>query len=174
MQSQAVERIAVGYQHKHTGMMNALKEIHNKSGIVGLWRGAMSTIPRAAIGSGAQIATFSKAKSILQENYIAMQPVANSFCAGLIAGSVMSIAMTPLDVITIRLYNQGVSESGHGLLYKGWFDCILKILNTEGIYGLYKGFWANYLRISPHSTLVLVFFDELLLMREKYPNILKI
>lgn len=168
LQSQAVQKIAVGYQHKHTGMLNALSDIYKKNGILGLWRGAQSTIPRAALGSGAQIATFGQCKEFLKMNDIIVQPTLNSFAAGAIAGSVMSLAITPPDVIATRLYNQGVDDKGKGIYYKGIVDCFLKILRTEGIYGLYKGFWPNYLRIAPHSTLVLLFFDELLLIRDKY------
>ena len=146
-------------------MMDAFKQIYNKRGIYGLWRGSMAAIPRAAIGSGAQIATFGKTKFLLKDYDLVTQPTLNSFCSGLIAGSIMSVAITPPDVISTRLYNQGWDERGR---YNGWLDCFLKILRSEGIYGLYKGFWANYLRIAPHSTLVLLFFDELLILRDKY------
>ncbi|EDW35862.1 GL16985 [Drosophila persimilis] len=167
-QSQAAKQIAVGYQHTHTSMTNALRQIYAKNGIPGLWRGSVAALPRAAMGSGAQIATFGKTKALLIEYDLVTQPTINSFCAGLIAGSIMSVAITPPDVITTRLYNQGVDVQGRGLLYKGWLDCVVKILRTEGVHGMYKGFWANYLRIAPHSTLVLLFFDELIAMREKY------
>lgn len=127
----------------------------------------MAALPRAALGSGAQIATFGKVKAFLVQKDWVVQPTCNSFCAGLIAGSVMAVAMTPPDVIATRLYNQGVDAQGRGLLYRGWLDCALKIFRTEGMYGMYKGFWPNYLRIAPHSTLVLLFFDELLVLRDK-------
>lgn len=168
LQSKAKEEIAVGYQHKHNGMMEALRSIYQKNGIRGLWKNSLASIPRSAIGSGAQIGTFGKAKAFLNDNEIATQPVLNSFCAGLMAGSFMALAITPPDVIATRLYNQGLDEQGRGLYYKGWFDCCFKILRTEGLYGFYKGFWPNYLRIAPHSTLVLLFFDELLRFKEQY------
>uniref|UniRef100_A0A1B0AG92 Solute carrier family 25 member 35 n=1 Tax=Glossina pallidipes TaxID=7398 RepID=A0A1B0AG92_GLOPL len=168
LQSQAAKEIAVGYQHHHTGMMPALKQIYKKGGLFGLWRGALATIPRASLGSGAQIATFGKTKEFLIEYNLVTQPILNSFAAGLFAGSVMSLAITPPDVITTRLYNQGLDEHGRGLYYNGYFDCVVKILRSEGIYGMYKGFWPNYVRIAPHSTLVLLFFDELLRLRDAY------
>ncbi|XP_037944616.1 solute carrier family 25 member 35-like [Teleopsis dalmanni] len=173
LQSQAAKQIAVGYQHTHNGMMDALKQIYSKGGFFGLWRGSVAAIPRAAIGSGAQIATFGKTKALLVEYNLVTQPTLNSFSAGLIAGSIMSLAITPPDVITTRLYNQGVDEHGRGLYYRGWLDCFVKISRAEGLYGLYKGFWANYLRLAPHSTLVLLFFDELIAIRNRYRNKLK-
>ncbi|KAH8322564.1 hypothetical protein KR074_006993, partial [Drosophila pseudoananassae] len=168
LQAQAAKQIAVGHQHTHSSMSDALRQIYGKNGISGLWRGSMAALPRAALGSGAQIATFGKVKAFLAQKDLVVQPTCNSFCAGLIAGSVMAVAMTPPDVIATRLYNQGVDAQGRGLLYRGWTDCALKILRTEGMYGMYKGFWPNYLRIAPHSTLVLLFFDELILLRNKF------
>lgn len=167
LQAQAAKQIAVGHQHSHSSMSDALRQIYAKNGISGLWRGSMAALPRAALGSGAQIATFGKVKAFLVQKDWVVQPTCNSFCAGLIAGSVMAVAMTPPDVIATRLYNQGVDAQGRGLLYRGWLDCALKIFRTEGMYGMYKGFWPNYLRIAPHSTLVLLFFDELLVLRDK-------
>ncbi|EDW61901.1 solute carrier family 25 member 35 [Drosophila virilis] len=168
LQSQAVREIAVGHQHAHTSMSGAFRDIYSTGGIAGLWRGSLAALPRAAVGSGAQIATFGKTKTLLVEYDLVTQPTLNSFCSGLIAGSIMSVAITPPDVISTRMYNQGIDAQGQGLKYKGWLDCCIKILRTEGIYGMYKGFWPNYLRIAPHSTLVLMFFDELLDLREKY------
>jgi len=170
LQSQAAKQIAVGYQHAHTSMSDALRQIYTKNGVRGLWRGSVAALPRAALGSGAQIATFGKTKALLVEYDLVTDPTLNSFSAGLIAGSIMSVAITPPDVITTRLYNQGVDAEGRGLLYRGWLDCFVKILRSEGVYGMYKGFWANYLRIAPHSTLVLLFFDELIALRSKYSH----
>ncbi|KAH8269592.1 hypothetical protein KR018_009994 [Drosophila ironensis] len=166
-QAQAAKEIAVGFQHTHTSMSNAIRQIYSQNGLRGLWRGSLAALPRATMGSGVQIATFGKTKALLVKYNLVTQPIINSFCAGAIAGSLMSVAMTPPDVIATRLYNQGVDAQGRGLLYRGWVDCAVKILRTEGVYGLYKGFWPNYLRIAPHSTLVLLFFDELIVLREK-------
>lgn len=44
-----------------------------------------------------------------------------------------------------RLYNQS------GNLYKGVFDCLYKTVKTEGIFAIYKGFFAHLARILPHT-----------------------
>jgi solute carrier family 25 protein 33/36 len=37
-------------------------------------------------------------------------------------------------------------QGGNGIrVYNGSFDCLAKILNTEGVKGLYKGMSASYL-----------------------------
>lgn len=148
-------------------MLSALRTIYRQGGIFGLWRGSTASITRASLGSGTQLATFGPTKSFLREHNLIVQPALNSLCGGFIAGCCVTVAMTPADVIMTRIYNQGLDASGKGLLYKGWLDCFTKTARTEGIYGLYKGFWANYVRLVPHSALVLLFFDQLMSLRSR-------
>lgn len=75
--------------------------------------------------------------------------------------------MNPADVLATRMYNQGVDSKGKGIYYSGVIDCLVKVFKTEGIAGFYKGFWPHYIRIGPHSALVLVFFDEFKLLKTK-------
>lgn len=91
----------------------------------------------------------------------------NTFVCSTIAGSTMAVAITPPDVILTRLYNQPLDDHGKGKLYSGVYDCLVKIVKTEGFSGLYKGFWPSYLRVAPHSTLVLLFYDESKALRDR-------
>ncbi|EDS27096.1 mitochondrial oxaloacetate transport protein [Culex quinquefasciatus] len=169
LQSQAVAEIAVGYQHKHTGMWSALRGIYQQHGIQGLYRGVSVTMPRAFLGSGGQLAGFGYTKDLLQRLplYGGQSERLVSILSGVVAGTVMAVTMTPPDVVATRLYNQGVDGKGKGIYYSGVVDCCVKILKTEGVAGLYKGFWPHYIRIGPHSMLTLFFFDELKSVRNK-------
>jgi hypothetical protein len=46
-------------------------------------------------------------------------------------------------------------------MYDGIVDCGRKIVEAEGLGGLYKGWAANYLRVGPHTVLSLVLWNEL-------------
>ncbi|XP_017015359.2 solute carrier family 25 member 35 [Drosophila takahashii] len=166
--AQAVQSIAVGFQHKHTSMLNAFLQIYRTNGIPGFWRGAVSSMSRSLVGSSVQIGSFPKAKALLRDNGWVTHPVLLSFCAGLTAGSLISLANSPLDVVTTRMYNQPVDEKGRGLVYRGLVDCFTKILKKEGLHGMYKGFWPIYLRSAPHTTLIFVFFDKFIYLRDRY------
>ncbi|XP_055696657.1 solute carrier family 25 member 35-like [Lutzomyia longipalpis] len=168
LQSQAAKAIAVGHQHKHTGMSHAFAEIYRAHGFSGLYRGVLVTIPRAILGSGGQLATFGVTKDMIRRHLEIQNPLWVSLLAGMLAGTVMAMTITPPDVIATRLFNQGVDEKGQGLYYRGVIDCLVKVVKTEGIYGLYKGFWATYFRIGPHATLVLMFFDQMVMYRKEY------
>ncbi|CAD7093734.1 unnamed protein product [Hermetia illucens] len=170
MQAQAVESIAVGHQHNHAGMMNAFRDIYSTDGVKGLWRGAVAVIPKAILASGIQLATFTTTKDFLKHNNLVTNPTFNSFIGGFVAGTAMSLALTPPEVILTRLYNQGINEKGQGLYYRGMIDCLWKIWSVEGIHGLYKGFWPSYIRVGPHSTLVLVFYDKIIAAKDRFWN----
>lgn len=49
------------------------------------------------------------------------------------------------DTIMSRMYNQT------GDLYKGVFDCLFKTVKAEGLFAIYKGFFAHLARILPHT-----------------------
>ncbi|XP_055619203.1 solute carrier family 25 member 35-like isoform X1 [Toxorhynchites rutilus septentrionalis] len=170
LQSKATAQIAVGFQHKHTGLLSALREIFQKYGVKGLYRGVAVTMPRAMLGSGGQLAGFGYTKDMLTRNplYPGQSERIVSVLSGIAAGTVMAVTMTPPDVVATRLYNQGIDGSGKGIYYSGVIDCFVKILRTEGVAGLYKGFWPHYVRIGPHSMLVLMFYDELKSVRRNY------
>lgn len=169
MQSFASKEVAVGFQRNHEGMIQAFKKIYRIRGIRGLYRGIIGNIPRAALGSGMQLATFGPLKEFLKRNDLSLSnPTTNSFMCSAIAGTTMSVAITPPDVVLTRLYNQPLDDAGKGKYYSGVIDCAIKIVKTEGFIGFYKGFWPNYLRMAPHSTLVLLFYDEAKTLRNNY------
>lgn len=163
IQSQAAKEIAFGHQHGHDGMFSGLKNIYKSGGITrGLFRGASASLPRAFIGSTSQLTSFSYCKEWLtHHNMFVDSPVLKAFFSSMVGGIVVAINMTPFDLISTRIYNQGVDAQGRGLIYKGYMDCVVKIMKTEGFFGFYKGIGPSYLRLGPHTVLCLVFWDIL-------------
>ncbi|KAJ3644136.1 hypothetical protein Zmor_026808 [Zophobas morio] len=169
LQSQAAEAIAVGHQHGHSGLTAALRTIYVKHGIKGLWRGANATMLRAVAGSSAQLTSFAKAKDFLREYEVFRHStVLTAFGASIVGGIVQTLCMTPFDLVSTRLYNQGTDIHGNGTLYKGIIDCFIKTYKSEGFVGLYKGVGANYMRLAPHGAFCLVFWDILKDLQNTY------
>lgn len=65
LQAQSHGQFAVGYQHGHTGMVDALTTTFRKHGVRGLWRGFEGIVPRTAVGSAVQMTTFTMSKDFL-------------------------------------------------------------------------------------------------------------
>lgn len=110
MQSKSHGQFAVGDQHQHKGTVQALISIYKESGIKGLWRGYTASVPRTALMSSIQLSVFTKSKDYLR-NYEVFRnsTVLISIGSGMISGLVACCTMSPLDVITTRLFNQGLS-----------------------------------------------------------------
>ncbi|KAF7665839.1 hypothetical protein LDENG_00129390 [Lucifuga dentata] len=165
LQAQAVEAIAVGHQHNHLGVSDAFVTIYRREGVIGLWRGVNGAVPRVMVGSAVQLATFTSAKDwVLKSQWFSSDSWLTALVAAMISGVAVAITMTPFDVISTRLYNQPVDEFRKGRLYHSFSDCLLKVCQTEGVLGLYKGMGPVFLRLAPHTVLSMVFWD---LMRQR-------
>lgn len=153
MQSAADPSIAVGYQHKHTGVLQALKVAKNSHG--GLFQGLSSSMARTSVGSATQLGTFTHFKQFISGLQITESPFAVVCLASLCSSIAVTCTMTPFDVVATRMYNQK-----HGLYYSGWYDCVKKIFLHEGLLGFYKGTFAHFFRIGPHTILTLIIWDR--------------
>ncbi|KAH9629270.1 hypothetical protein HF086_008352 [Spodoptera exigua] len=121
IQAAAHPSIAVGRQHKYKGMCDGIVTIYKTEGFRGFFAGVTATCTRLAIGSAAQLTTFSKAKEeLLSHGFFTNTPLGLAFGASAVSGVVVALAICPFDVTTVRLYNQG------------WYHCKL-FLQVQGI-----------------------------------------
>ena len=156
IQIQSRSSVAIGFQHHHQKMFPALCGIYRKGGIPGLWRGVGAAMSRSTVGSAAQLATFSKSKSLIENlEVLEKSNLMIPFLAACLAGLAIGLVMTPFDVVATRLYNQGNGK------YRGMLHCFGATLGSEGIGGLYKGLSAQYIRNGPHTVLTLMFWFQI-------------
>lgn len=67
IQSQSHGKFTVGYQHGHTGTMNAFKNIYEKHGVRGFWHGSQGFVLRSTTVSGIQLTVFNQCKEFSQK-----------------------------------------------------------------------------------------------------------
>lgn len=67
IQAQSYGRYAVGFQHGHSGTVDALKKAYTASGVRGLWKGVEGIVPRTAVGSAIQLSTFTACKDFFKQ-----------------------------------------------------------------------------------------------------------
>nr|XP_029725271.1 solute carrier family 25 member 35-like [Aedes albopictus] len=159
------------FQHKHDGVIAALRNMYREAGVKGLYRGYTAHLTRVSLGSSVQMTSFAMAKDFFVQYEIFQKSVAlHALAASSVAGLFMCLLMSPVDVVTTRMTNQGVSSSGQGLLYKNIFDCFVKIYRSEGIHGMYKGMAPLYMRVVPHTVLNLTFWEFFKKLHDRYSN----
>lgn len=127
LQAQSHGSYAVGFQHGHKGTYDALRRVLRENGIkglfmvinllesfqqyflvLGLWRGWHGILVRTAVGSSAQLTTFSKTKDLLlQYEFFAESIFFTAFGASMVSGLFTAVAMTPFDTVATRMFNQG-------------------------------------------------------------------
>ncbi|KAL1538138.1 solute carrier family 25 member 44-like [Salvia divinorum] len=123
-------------------------------GLRGLYRGfgtsLTGTIPARALYMTALEVTKSNVGTTVTRLGLpepSVAAVANA-AAGLSAAMAAQVVWTPVDVISQRLMTQG---SGGGCKYASGVDAFGKILRTDGIRGLYRGFGISILTYAPSN-----------------------
>lgn len=146
---------AIGEQMHYKSVFDGLRTIIKNEGFKGLYRGLDAAMVRTGTGSSVQLSSYYLAKNFLVDNkIITKEGLGLHLTASLFAGVCVAIAMNPWDVVLTRVYNQ------KGNLYSGPFDCFKKTLKHEGPFSFYRGFWAQLLRIGPHTILTLMFMEH--------------
>nr|XP_019564210.2 solute carrier family 25 member 35-like [Aedes albopictus] len=169
MQAVSCGSYTAKFQHRHSGVVAAFRNMYREAGIKGLYRGYTANLARVAMGSSTQMASFAACKDFfIQYEMFQESVVLTAIAASSVAGFFTSVLMSPCDVVTTRMTNQGVSSTGKGLLYKNIFDCFVKIYRAEGIHGMYKGFIPLYVRVAPHTVLNLTFWEFFKKLHDQY------
>lgn len=83
-----------------------------------------------------------------------------------IAGFVTAVVTAPVDTIKSRVMNQKAEVAKAKAagkeapaLYRGLLDAAARITRAEGPMALYRGFFPNWMRIAPHTTISLMAFE---------------
>ncbi|XP_062198774.1 uncharacterized protein LOC133901413, partial [Phragmites australis] len=135
--------------------IGAAAAILRREGPLAFYRGFATslagTVPARALYMGSLEATRS-AVGLAALNLGAPEPAASAAAgaaAGLAAAVAAQVVWTPVDVISQRLMVQG--NPCHTSRYRGGLDAFRKILASEGVRGLYRGFGMSILTYAPSN-----------------------
>ncbi|OJJ81402.1 putative mitochondrial oxaloacetate transporter (Oac) [Aspergillus glaucus CBS 516.65] len=146
--------LPVGTQHQYRNAFDGLSQIYKSEGMGGLYRGVGAAMVRTGFGSSVQLPTYFFAKRRLTRHLGMEEGPGLHLASSAASGFVVACVMHPPDTIMSRMYNQT------GDLYKGVFDCLSKTVKTEGLFAIYKGFFAHLARILPHTILTLSLAEQ--------------
>jgi solute carrier family 25 protein 34/35 len=138
--------------YAYRGMQDAFASIFRSEGVRGLFRGSSAAVARVGVGSAAQLATYGEIKQFL-ERTLGLQGEALHAGSALVAAAAVVSVMNPFDLVTTRM------TQAKDKFYSGPVDCFMRTYRAEGVRGLYKGAFAAYLRLGPHTVLTFVLLE---------------
>ncbi|GAB0095475.1 Mitochondrial uncoupling protein Bmcp [Sergentomyia squamirostris] len=145
-------------------MFSCFREIYEREGVRGLWRGVCPTGCRAVVIAAVELPVYDACKNTLIP--IVGDTSANHFLASSVASLGSAIASTPLDVIRTRLMNQkrltvAIEGLASAKIYTSSLDCAVRTVRTEGALALYKGFIPTLMRMGPWNIIFFLTYERL-------------
>jgi solute carrier family 25 phosphate transporter 23/24/25/41 len=146
----------VGRGIRPPGVLKGLKEVYNREGLRGLFRGNLVNLMKTTPDFAIKLYTFSKTKYYLcnNKNISKFETISILLCGG-ISGMTSTICIFPLDVIKTRL------SANTANIYNGIIDTTIKLYKEGGLRIFYKGINPSLISAVPNSGLNLFFYDTL-------------
>ncbi|MCO5597164.1 hypothetical protein L7F22_051240 [Adiantum nelumboides] len=154
----SVVKTRVQVRRQNAADANSLKVVKNiltDDGVKGLYRGFTTTAIGAIPGRAMFLATLEISKEsttkLLSEVNLpeATKTTVANGVAGLVSSLMAELYYVPLDVVTQRLMVQGLPGVTK---YDGGVHAFRKILHTDGVRGLYRGFGMSVITYCPSAT----------------------
>lgn len=154
-------RLQTDVQRKLPNMFVLLYRTGRDEGIFrGLWRGVGPNIGRGTLTTAAQIPSYDHSKHFLLElGWFKEGPVLHFLCS-IFAGLCVATANNPVDVVKSRMQSE-FRKPGVQAKYRNIPQVMLLIVRTEGLQGLYKGWFPNWARVGPHTCMTFLLFEQL-------------
>jgi len=127
---------------KYTGMFDAARGMHAEGGIRSLYRGTVATLARDVPGSAAYFVGYEWVARAVRPADGSLSVPAELFAGGMAGVAMWSIAIPP-DVVKSRM------QAAPAGTFKGFNDCVMQIIRTEGPQALFKGLGPALLRAFP-------------------------
>lgn len=148
--------------------LDVLVRTTRNEGFLGLYRGFGAVVIGGTPGTIAYLTGYDFFKMKLTQSHpqhnITIPEPAVHFCSGMLAETLACIIYVPVDVVKERLQVQH-SIQGESLhtthYYSGSMDALKRILKTEGLKGIYKGYVATLASFGPFSALYFVFYEKM-------------
>uniref|UniRef100_A0A7S1VGQ1 Mitochondrial carrier protein n=1 Tax=Grammatophora oceanica TaxID=210454 RepID=A0A7S1VGQ1_9STRA len=126
-------------------------------GFRGLYRGFGTVLIGGTPGTMLYLCSYDFIKQSAQNN----EEFYVHFSAGMLAEAIACVVYVPVDVIKERLQVQSPASTKDGISYKNGWDALIKIQQTEGIRGIYRGYGATLASFGPFSALYFMFYEQL-------------
>ena len=150
-------------------MMDCVKKTYVNEGILAFYKGTLSPLIGISACVSIQFSSNEFAKRLRlrrqkQRNSTSNLTRTDFILCGAFSGVCNSFAITPVELIRIKLQVQGNSKANK---YSGSVDCFRKIVSENGIKGLYQGLVITILRELPAYMIYFGSYETLMQISEK-------
>jgi len=145
----ASTQMKAGGVKKYDGMVDCFKRVHAEQGLRSFWRGNLANIIRYFPTQALNFAFKEKYQKFFirhDKKTDFWKFFAGMLAAGGAAGATGMCFVYPLDFARTRL-GADVGKSAAERQFTGIFDCMGKIIKSDGITGLYQGFTISVIGI---------------------------
>ncbi|KAG0144234.1 hypothetical protein CROQUDRAFT_672496 [Cronartium quercuum f. sp. fusiforme G11] len=133
-------KVVVAGQDSYNGMIDCFQKIIKTEGFGRLYRGLVPPLmleaPKRAVKFAANDFWGSTYRRMLGTDKMTQNL---SLLTGLSAGATESVVVVPFELVKIRLQDRNST-------YKGPLDVVIKIVKTNGVFGLYQGLESTFWR----------------------------
>jgi hypothetical protein len=150
-----------GNTMKDMSIVQAFREISQKEGVVSLWTiGLGPTVLRAAVLAAVEMTSYDYFRPIFEGIFASRETlILIPILTAMVASLFSSLASCPFDTARSRVMNQKKNKDGRGLDYNSSIDCIIKSVKKDGIFDLWSGWVAFYIRLGPNTILTFYFLE---------------
>lgn len=146
--------------HHLSGTLLSLRSIYVKEGLGALWKGVGPTVVGVMPARAIYFSSYTRGKHVLTELNDGHESSIVHLGAAAIAGVTTATATNPIWMVKTKMQLQSSAKNANQIYYKNSLDCAVKIFQTEGIRGLYKGLTASYIGIA-ESTMQWVLYEKM-------------
>uniref|UniRef100_A0A7E4VM56 Mitochondrial dicarboxylate carrier n=1 Tax=Panagrellus redivivus TaxID=6233 RepID=A0A7E4VM56_PANRE len=141
-------------RRNYKNAVDAFLRIAKEEGVSKLFGGATMATSRAIMMTIGQLSFYDQIKQTVLESGLAGDNPVTHFGCSFLAASIATLLTQPLDVLKTRMMNAPPGT------YKGVGDCAMVVAKL-GPSGFFKGFVPAFIRMAPHTVLLLVFCEQL-------------
>ena len=141
----------VGGHRPYTGIVDALARIPREQGVTAFWRGNLTNISRVVPTYALRFTFFDQFRKLTSIGHDASKPLplSRQMAAGALSGSVTMLCTFPLDLLRTRMSAE-VTTAGTPRVYRGMASSARRIVQTQGVAGLYQGIGISLFEIAPY------------------------
>jgi len=144
------------------------RDILEKEGIRGLWRGVGPNFVGVAPSRAIYFGTYSTTSSFLSKSLGVEDSTPIYLFSAIVAGVSVATITAPIWLVKTRMQLQ---RSGSNIdvskNYLNSFDCVRRVYHEEGIRAFYKGLVASYIGVS-ESTIQFVLYEKFKSLLRRY------